>query len=267
MQTRLINFATYSSLKIGSTLEVSLIQTLQDATFAHLQNLTIIGQANNLLISPTAQHLAMLDKNFAYIKDCYEDSQHLIEIGGAYSSGRIFHYFKAHNLSGAEFLQALPGSLGGLVKMNAGMKRYEIKQLIHSVNINGEWHNIESIPMNYRDSGINGVILAARFYKNIGFNDELQKMFNVLRKAHPKEPSCGSCFKNPKGDFAGRLLESVGLKGYSIGDAAFSQKHANFLINKGNATFADAISLIELAKKRVFEASGITLACEVCIVQ
>ncbi|MCX2716411.1 UDP-N-acetylmuramate dehydrogenase [Helicobacter sp. MIT 21-1697] len=263
MQTHIINFAKYSSLKIGVPLEVSIIQTPQDAITALSQNMHLIGKANNLLISPTAQNLAMLDKNFAYLKDCGD----YLEIGGAYSSGRIFSYFKSHNLAGAEFLQALPGSLGGLVKMNAGMKSYEIKQILQAVNINGEWHNSESFPMNYRNSGIEGVILAARFYKREGFDNTLQADFLALRKHHPKEPSCGSCFKNPQGDFAGRLLESVGLKGYHIGDAAFSEKHANFLINKGKATFDDALSLITLAKKRVFEASGIVLECEVQILQ
>lgn len=263
MQTKIIDFAQYASLKIGTPLEVALIQTPQDVLFALSQNMRLIGKANNLLVSPATKKLAMLDKNFAYLKDC----GNYIEIGGAYSSGRIFSYFKSHNLAGAEFLQALPGSLGGLVKMNAGMKSYEIKQLLQAVNVNGEWQDVSHFPMNYRDSGIEGIILAARFYKRKGFNDTLQADFIALRKNHPKEPSCGSCFKNPKGDFAGRLLESVGLKGYCINDAAFSEKHANFLINKGKATFEDALSLITLAKKRVFEVSGIDLECEVQILQ
>ncbi|CAM3331073.1 UDP-N-acetylmuramate dehydrogenase [Helicobacter labetoulli] len=261
MQTKLINFATYSSLKIGSPLEVSLIQTPKDCSLALSNNMQIIGKANNLLVSPKAKKLAILDKTFSYITDYGE----YIEVGGAYSSGRIFSYFKSHNLNGLEFLQALPGSLGGLVKMNAGMKQYEIKSILHSINVNGEWHNVSSFPMNYRDSGITGIILAARFYKKTGFDTMLYQQCNALRKHHPKEPSCGSCFKNPKNDYAGRLLESVGLKGYRINDIALSEQHANFLVNKGKATFEDALALIEFAKKRVFELSGIALECEVQI--
>lgn len=261
MQTKLINFATYSSLKIGSPIEVSLIQSPKDCSLALSQNMQIIGKANNLLVSPKAKNLAILDKTFSYITDCGE----YIEVGGAYSSGRIFSYFKSHNLGGLEFLQALPGSLGGLVKMNAGMKQYEIKSILHSINVNGEWHNVSSFPMNYRDSGITGIILAARFYKKEGFDATLHTQCNALRKHHPKEPSCGSCFKNPKGDYAGRLLESAGLKGYRINDIALSEQHANFLVNKGKATFEDALALIKFAKKRVFELSGIALECEVQI--
>lgn len=261
MQTKIIDFSTYSSLKIGAPLEVSLICSPQDAIESTSKNLRLVGKANNLLVSPTARNLAMLDKSFAYL----QESNEYIEIGGAYSSGRIFSFFKSQNLAGVEFLQALPGSLGGLIKMNAGMKAHEIKSVLHSINVNGQWHNTESFPMNYRDSGIEGVILAARFYKIAGFNHALQKECKILRSHHPKEPSCGSCFKNPPNNFAGKLLESVGLKGYQIGGIAFSEQHANFLVNKGNAGFEDAIALIELAKNRVFELSGIMLECEVQI--
>lgn len=261
MQKKIVDFSTYSSLKIGSPIEVNVIQTLADSKLALSTNMQIIGKANNLLVSPKATNLALLDKNFSYIKDCGE----YIEVGGAYSSGRIFSYFKSHNLGGLEFVQALPGSLGGLIKMNAGMKQDEIKSILHSINVNGEWYDIGSFPMNYRDSGITGIILAARFYKRIGFDTILHQQCNALRKHHPKEPSCGSCFKNPKGDYAGRLLEAAGLKGYRINDIALSEQHANFLVNKGKASFEDAITLIEFAKKRVFELSGIWLECEVQI--
>ena len=259
MPSKLIDFSKYSSLRIGAPLSVHLIERAQPLD----SDLRMIGKANNLLISPVSKNLAMLDKHFAYIKDIGE----FVEVGGAFSSGRIFSYFKSHNLGGLEFLHSLPGSLGGLVKMNAGMKGYEIKNILHSVNVDGEWIEAEAFPMNYRDSGIKGVIFGARFYKKSGFDEGVLTECNAMRAHHPKEPSCGSCFKNPSGDFAGRLLESVGLKGFALGGAALSEQHANFLINKGGASFEDAIGLIELAKKRVFEASGIALECEVQILK
>ena len=94
MHTRVINFATYSSLRIGSPLEVHLIQTPQDALYAFSHNMLIIGKANNLLISPHAANLAMLDENFSYLTE----EETYIEVGGAYSSNGIFRYFKSHNL-------------------------------------------------------------------------------------------------------------------------------------------------------------------------
>lgn len=261
MQTKRIDFSTYSSLKIGNVCEVNIIADETDVNIALEQNLRLIGKANNMLIAPNATKLAMLDKNFDYIKDMGD----FIEIGAATSASAMFRYFKAHNLAGLEFLQALPGSLGGLVKMNAGMKAYEIKESLCAINVNGIWQEAKHYPFNYRNSGICGIILAARFYKVQGFREQLLKDFITMRKAHPKEPSCGSCFKNPSNDYAGRLLESVGLKGYRIKDVGFSKSHANFLINLGNGDFSSAIALIELAKKRVFEASGIMLECEVQI--
>ena len=262
MQHKLIDFSTYSSLKIGAPLDVALIQTTQDAIECLSKDYQIIGKANNLLVSPQASKLAMLNKSYDYLID----NEEYIEAGGALSSGKLFNYFKSHNLAGAEFLQALPGSLGGLIKMNAGMKQYEIKNILQAINVNGEWHNTQSFPMSYRYSGIEGVILGGRFSKCIGFDTSLQAEFIRIRQNHPKEPSCGSCFKNPSGDYAGRLLESVGHKGYRIGGIAFSDKHSNFLINVGNAQFDEAISLIELAQKRVYEQNGIHLEREVQII-
>jgi UDP-N-acetylmuramate dehydrogenase len=87
-----------------------------------------------------------------------------------------------------------------------------------------------------------------------------------MRDNQPDDPSAGSCFKNPPGDAAGRLIQEAGLKGYRIGDMAFSEQHANFLVNLGEGTFEDAISLIRLAQKRVEESTGILLELEIIII-
>ncbi len=86
-----------------------------------------------------------------------------------------------------------------------------------------------------------------------------------MRSNQPSTPSAGSCFKNPKGDYAGRLIEAVGLKAKCVGGMEYSSEHANFLVNNGKGTFKDAISLIEEAQKRVSEEFGISLECEVMI--
>lgn len=258
MQTREIDFSKYSSLKIGGVLEVKVLQSPLEEFDGFL-----IGGANNLLVSPKAKNLYILGKEFEYIKDLGE----VIEIGGAMSSGRIYSYFKARNLWGLEFLRGLPGSMGGLVKMNAGMKSYEIAESIHSVLINGKWVDREEIPFTYRRSGIEGVIYAVRVHKKEGFREDLVEVFKQMRSTHPHLPSCGSCFKNPEGDFAGRLLESVGLRGYRVGGVGFSEKHANFLVNYGGGRFEEAKELIALGKKKVQEASGVKLECEVVIIE
>ncbi|STQ86520.1 UDP-N-acetylmuramate dehydrogenase [Helicobacter muridarum] len=223
--------------------------------------LYIIGRANNLLVSPNASNLAVLGSSFNYISDLGE----YVEMGASVNSLQAFLYFKRHNLSGLEFLRSLPGNVGALCNMNAGMKSYEMKDCISELNINGIWVNLEQASLHYRGRDSSGVIFAVRFHKLEGFRWHLLNMFSLMRKSHPNNPSCGSCFKNPLNDYAGRLLELVGLKGFRIGDVGFSQKHANFLVNLGQARFEDALALIELAKKRVYEEFGVVLECEVKI--
>lgn len=273
-----IDFSTYSSLRIGATLQVSVIerqtleQDLANLGFFDKNNQAkvpnLIGKANNILVSPNASNLAMLDKDFSYI-DLYEQ---YLEIGAFTSSSKIYSFCKQHNLGGLEFLCGLPGSLGGIIAMNAGLKGisgeiYEIANVLESVNINGEWIDSKSIAFGYRHSEIYGCIIGARVKTKNGFNQALVSGFESIRAKHPKKPSCGSCFKNPQGDFSGRLLESVGLKGFCIGGVGFSENHANFLVNLGRGTFNEALELIELAKRRVFEECNIALECEVQIIK
>ena len=227
----------------------------------------LIGKANNLLISPNASNLVMLSKEFSSITMC----EHYLEIGAFTSSSKIYSFCKRHNLGGLEFLCGLPGSLGGIIKMNAGLKgtdgeMYEIANVLESVNINGEWVDSKSIVFGYRYSEIYGCIIGGRVKIREGFNQALVSGFESIRAKHPKKPSCGSCFKNPQGDFAGRLLDSVGLKGFCIGGVGFSENHANFLVNLGGGTFSEALELITLAKNRVFKEHNIALECEVQII-
>lgn len=224
-------------------------------------SLRIIGGANNLLVSPHALNLAVLGLDFNYIS-VHAD---YIEMGGSVKSLHAFLFFKQNDFAGLEFLKNLPGNIGALCNMNAGMKKYEMSEILMSLNINGEWIEKEKLGLCYRGRDSNGVIFAARFHKKQGFRYELLEVFQHMRSSHPSNPSCGSCFKNPKNDYAGRLLEISGLKGYFYNGVGFSEKHANFLVNKGGATFQDALYIIELAKHEVYKQSGIKLECEVKI--
>lgn len=255
-----IDFFKYLSLKIGTVLPVEIIDS-----FEYDKDLRILGFGYNLLVSPKAEKLAILDDCFDYIKDIGE----FIEVGASTRSSKLFRFFFENDLRGLEFLRSLPGSIGGLVKMNAGMKAYEMKDTLESVCIDGEWVNIKELNFSYRSTDIKGIIFAARFKKNSGFNHNLLEQFQILRKSHPSVPSCGSCFKNPEGDYAGRLIEAVGMKGYYINGVGFSDKHANFLVNidKQRADFDSALEVIALAQKKVFDAFGIKLEKEVIIVE
>lgn len=251
-----IDFCKFASIRIGGVREVEIINEIKP-----LENAYIIGGCNNILLSPNAPNLAMLSPKFDYlhIKDG------LLHVGGATKSGRILSYAKKHNLANFELMQKLPGTLGGMVKMNAGLKEWEIfDNLQKIVTCRGEIEK-KDIDFGYRYANIKETIYEAVFDISYGFSTENLAKFKKMRDNQPQSPSCGSCFKNPKGDFAGRLIEAVGLKGAKIGNISFSNKHANFLINEKNGTFDEAIKLITLAKKRVYEEFGIELENEIII--
>ncbi len=254
-----IDFSRYSSVKIGTPLKVSVLENDDEISQEH----QIIGLANNLLIAPGVKNLALLGQNYDYICDQGE----CIEIGGAANASKIFNYFRANDLEGLEFLGQLPGTLGALVKMNAGMKEFEIKNVLESACVNNQWLEKEALGLGYRSSTFNGVVLRARFKKTHGFRQEVLKACKSMRKSHPKLPNFGSCFKNPPNDYAGRLLEGVGLRGYCLKRVGFAKEHANFLVNLGGAGFEEALDLIELAKTKVLQEYGIHLEEEVKILR
>ena len=257
MQFRTIDFSKYSSFKIGGLIDVAL---LQDA-FDNIYDYSIIGSCSNTLIGTNPPKLMMLDKMYDYIKI----EENLLKIGGATPSGKIASFCKKHNIANFEFLAHLPGKLGGLVFMNAGLKAFEIFNNLVTITTPSGVKEKKEISFGYRSTNIQEPILEATFSLNYGFDATKVAMFKKMRANQPSTPSAGSCFKNPDGDYAGRLIEAVGLKGEKIGDIAFSQMHANFLVNNGNGKFDDALELINEAQKRVYEAFGIKLECEIIL--
>jgi UDP-N-acetylmuramate dehydrogenase len=221
----------------------------------------LIGGANNLLVSPNPPPLMMLSKDFSYIR---EEGGMLI-IGAAMPTGRIVSYTKKHDISGFEFCSKLPGTLGGMLAMNAGVKKYEIFNILDSIEINGEWISKDAIEYGYRFAKLSGIATAARFKIVKGFDKALLEELLSLRSNQPHDPSAGSAFKNPEGDYAGRLIEAVGLKGYRKGDMAWSDVHSNFLVNLGEGKFEDARYLIDLAKQKVLKEFNIVLKEEIKI--
>ncbi len=257
MRRRLIDFSRYSSIKIGSVLEVGVIEE----KIALPKDSIIIGLANNLLVSDNPPPLFLLGKVFGGIMI---DGERL-KIGAATKSAQIDSFCRRENIGGFEYLSKLPGTLGGLIAMNAGMKEDEIFNPLLEVETAKGTLKKEEIPHGYRYAQIDDIIYGATFEIKRGYDYAKREMFDKMRYNQPKQPSAGSFFKNPPGDFAGRLIESVGLKGMRSGDAAWSEVHANFLINVGKATFDDAIKLVEEAKRRVYETHGIVLENEVQI--
>lgn len=257
MHFKTINFKSYSSLKIGNTLEVAILDDCNDP----YQEYHLIGSCNNSLIGSNPPKLMMLDKKFNYIK--IEDNY--LKIGGATPSGKIASFCKKHNIGGFEFLSHLPGKLGGLVFMNAGLKEYEIFDNLIEITTCSHIKPKCEINFSYRFTDITEPILEASFKIKYGFDATKVTLFKKMRLNQPSTPSAGSCFKNPVGEYAGKLIEDVGLKGFRVGSMEFSTHHANFLVNHGDGKFEDAIYLINEAKKRVLTQFNIRLECEINI--
>ncbi len=253
-----IDFARYSSIKIGPTIDVLMIEQGDEIPTDRF----LVGGANNLLISPTPPPLMMLSKDFDYCRIVGDT----LEIGAATPTGKILSFARKHDLAGFEFVAKLPGTLGGMLAMNAGVKEYEIFNILESVEIGGKWIPAKEIEYGYRFAKLPGIATAARFPIRRGYDEVLRKELLKLRNNQPKEPSAGSAFKNPPGDHAGRLIEAVGLKGYRLGGMAWSEVHANFLVNLGKGSYEEAIELIGLAKEKVRERFNIELQEEIKIV-
>ncbi|MCF6330026.1 MAG: UDP-N-acetylmuramate dehydrogenase [Sulfurimonas sp.] len=255
--TKKIDFCKFSSIKIGGEIDVKILETCDDIN----PKAFLIGSCNNILIGPNPPPLMKLSKKFDYIKM----QNNLLKIGSATPSGKIASFCKKNNIANFEFFSHLPGTLGGLVFMNGGLKEYEIFNNLISILTCEGLKNKNEIDYGYRFTNISSPILEATFKLERGFDEGKVLMFKKMRSNQPSTASAGSCFKNPKNDYAGRLIEEVGLKGQRIGDMEFSKKHANFLVNHGNGTFNDAIYLIDEAKKRVFSKFNIELECEIKI--
>jgi UDP-N-acetylmuramate dehydrogenase len=182
------------------------------------------------------------------------------------------------NLEGIYRLVGFPATVGGAIAMNAGAFGYEISQHLKAVKfLSYEGEEIllkrEDLSFSYRSSPFPymGIIFEAIFFfpkLNYGVYEEYERIKSKRKESQPIQmPTAGSTFKNPPTDSAGQLLERVGMKGYRVGHVAFSEKHANFLINLGGAIFEDVVKIINHAKRRVFEEFGIVLEEEVRLIE
>lgn len=177
-------------------------------------------------------------------------------------------------LTGLEFAHGIPGSLGGAVTMNAGAYDGEMAQVVTSVtflNASGQVETTDQFDFSYRHSAFSDgtrLILRAQLQLQRGdpaaIRARMEELMERRKSKQPLEwPSAGSTFKRPQGHFAAALIDQCGLKGLSVGGAQVSEKHAGFVINKGGATCADILELMELVHKRVFEQTGVALEPEV----
>lgn len=238
----------------------------------------IIGSGSKLLIKrkviPLAVHLTS-----PYFTQCYPEGSR-IAAGGGLSLSKLVKTAYDNGLGGLEFLSGIPASVGGAVMLNAGVswpRRREIGALVDTLEVmdkNGNCRTLErkDLEFDYRHSNLKPyIILGARIrlFKKRKENIRIKmRKFLHYRKATQESgyASAGCIFKNPNGASCGRLIDLCGLKGRRIGDAAISNKHANFIINLGRARYGDVAALMALAQKKVKERFGILLEPELQVV-
>ncbi len=233
----------------------------------------MLGLGSNLLIRDQGFDGVVIQlKHFSKI----DIDESIVHADSGVTLAKLSRFCESKNLHGAEFLSAIPGTVGGALKMNAGAFGSEIWQFVESVttiNASGLIHerNKTEFEITYRQvlsKNKNEYFISASFIFNQ--DKKQQDIKALLKKRNDSQPigkaNCGSVFKNPKDNFAARLIENSGLKGFCIGDACVSDKHANFIINQGKASAGDIEKLIihiQLAVKTKF---NIDLKTEVTIV-
>ncbi len=237
----------------------------------------ILGAGTNVL-APDAG----LRKLVIVLKDALEGMEQIgetsIRVMAGVTMSRAAVFAAGLNLGGLEFAHGIPGTIGGGVYMNAGAYGGEIKDVCTRVRImemNGEarWITNEEAAFSYRHSAIEDnpwIVVAAEFRLTPTPEEEVwAKMKELIAKRRASQPldlpSAGSAFKRPVGGYAAALIDQTGLKGFQVGGAAVSEKHAGFVVNLGGATAADVQELLQQVSDKVFERTGIRLEPEVRI--
>ncbi|MGN0665978.1 MAG: UDP-N-acetylmuramate dehydrogenase [Huintestinicola sp.] len=239
---------------------------------------SVIGRGSNLLVSDGCIHRVILSMGSDYADiSVSADGMIYCQAGAVLSSVCIAA--RNSSLSGLEFAYGIPGRIGGAVYMNAGAYGGEMKDIVvyaDAMDEKGNMHRFtaDELKFGYRKSVFceGGYIITDVSMKLVKGGAEIgEKMDELMKKRRDKQPvefpSAGSTFKRPEGAFAAALIEECGLKGKSVGGAKVSEKHSGFVINTGNATFADVMELIGIVRDTVKEKTGYVLECEPVIIE
>ena len=276
--------AKHTSFRIGGPAKVlafpkrpeQLRQVLKVSAFLD-KKYRILGAGTNVLAPDEG-----IEDIVICLKDCLEGMEQIddthIRVAAGVTMTRAAVYAAGLGLGGMEFAHGIPGTVGGGVYMNAGAYGGEICQICQSVDVmypDGEirTYSGEQMDFSYRHSRLEedgGIVLSAVFALEKKSEQQIRgQMQDLLKRRKTSQPldlpSAGSAFKRPVGGYAAALIDQSGLKGFRVGDAAVSEKHAGFVVNLGNATAADVRHLLQSVSDKVFEDSGIRLEPEMRI--
>lgn len=248
---------------------IEILRLLKDRKIKYF----VLGNGSNVLFSDNIYDgvIIKLD-NFNKINI----HDNIIEVGAGYPLIRLSRDAMRNSLGGLEFASGIPGTVGGAVFMNAGAYGEDMSKIVESVTVvNSDLEIItlsnEEMKYSYRTSmlqdNLDYVCISATLKLNYGNKEELEKIMNERRERRMSTqpltlPSAGSVFRNPEGMYAGKLIEDMGMKGYSVGHAMVSPKHANFIVNMGNAKASDIKKIIDTIKTKAMSKYNIRLRVE-----
>ena len=274
----------HTSFKIGGPADIlvqpqdadALAQALAAARDCGVP-VTILGNGSNVLVRDKGIRGLVIKIGNA-LKTFRQDGERLY-FGAGYSLALASRKAWECGLSGMEFAVGIPGSIGGAVYMNAGAYNGEMKCVVESVRVMdmaGKAMELtaEDLQFGYRKTSLQQsgyIITEVRLKMQPGDKDAIKAMMDDfssrrISKQPLELPSAGSMFKRPPGHFAGTLIEQAGLKGYTVGGAQVSEKHAGFVVNRGSATAADVLQLIADVRRIVMEKAGVELHPEVLVI-
>ena len=240
----------------------------------------VLGKGSNVLVPDSGLRGTVIRLGRAFADFRVEPDPDTVWGGAALANAAFVEHARLAGLGGLEFLVTVPGSIGGAIAMNAGAFGGEVSAHLCTVRLldlnsrplRPDTQGAAAFTFSYRSSPLRGqfgrIVLGGSFRLARATDEQVQarkeRHLAYRRDTQPREyPNCGSVFKNPPGDYAGRLIEQAGLKGRTIGGAQISEKHANFIVNRGGATCADVLALIDLMQRTVYDRTQVQLEPEV----
>ena len=282
--------SAYSSIKIGGLTDL-IIFPKNEAELISVINLLkvnlcgyyIIGRGTNTLFKDSRIYMPVISfKRFnASLSEIKKnESETVLDAGAGMSPSKILNYAIKNSIGGCEFFYGIPGTLGGAVRMNAGSKESVIGNIIDAIEIitdEGIKYIIKKndLKFSYRSLDIDGIkdnYFITRAYLKLYKSSEskIKDNIKVFKKRKSSQPlgefSLGCIFKNPPDVSAGKIIEEIGFKGFSKGGACVSEKHANFIVNRGGAKPDDIMSLIKNIQEKALSHKGIKLNTEIKII-
>ncbi len=275
----------YNTYKIDTTCnylvfpknESELITILKEIKKDNLKFLILGNGSNVIFLKPNYDGIIIKLNN---LNDIQYDGN-IVTVGAGYSLIKLSLETVKKGLSGLTFASGIPGEVGASTAMNAGAYNSDMSTIVKSARVLTPDFDIinitnENLEYSYRDSFLKRnrdyIVLSTTFELSQGDTETMQKQINERKMkriaSQPLNmPSAGSVFRNPDGMYAGELIEKLNFKGYSIGDAKVSEKHANFIVNNGNATGEDIVKLIKIIQKEVKEKYNVLLKLEQIIIE